>query len=42
MSTFTAVGPALDLDGPLPVAPEYRLLAAPEPEVVVEETTTGL
>ena len=29
MSTFTAVGPALDLDGPLPVAPEYRLLAAP-------------
>jgi hypothetical protein len=29
MSTFTAVGPALNLDGPLPVAPEYRLLAAP-------------
>jgi len=26
MSTFTAVGPALDLDGPLPVAPEYSLL----------------
>ena len=24
-----AVGPALDIDGPLPVAPEYRLLAAP-------------
>lgn len=29
MSTFTAVGPALDLDGPLPVAPEYTLLNAP-------------
>jgi hypothetical protein len=29
MSTFTAIGPALDLDGPLPVAPEYRLLAMP-------------
>jgi hypothetical protein len=26
MSTFTAVGPALDLDGPLPVAPEHALL----------------
>jgi hypothetical protein len=26
MSTFTAVGPALDLDGPLPVAPEHSLL----------------
>src|SRR6185436_1440076 len=26
MSTFTAVGPALNLDGPLPVAPEYSLL----------------
>jgi len=26
MSTFTAVGPALSLDGPLPVAPEYSLL----------------
>lgn len=26
MSTITAVGPALDLDGPLPVAPEYSLL----------------
>lgn len=29
MSTFTAVGPALDLDGPLPVAPEYSLLKMP-------------
>jgi len=29
MSTFVAIGPALDLDGPLPVAPEYRLLSAP-------------
>ena len=29
MSTFTAIGPALNLDGPLPVAPEYRLLALP-------------
>lgn len=26
MTTFTAVGPALDLDGPLPVAPEHGLL----------------
>ena len=26
MSTFTAVGPALNLDGPLPVEPEYSLL----------------
>jgi hypothetical protein len=26
MSEFTAVGPALDLDGPLPVAPEHSLL----------------
>jgi len=29
MSTFTAVGPALNLDGPLPVAPRYGLLNAP-------------
>jgi len=29
MSTFTAVGPALDIDGPLPSPPEYRLLALP-------------
>lgn len=29
MSEFTAVGPALDLDGPLPVAPEYGLLSVP-------------
>lgn len=29
MSTFTAIGPALNLDGPLPLAPEYRLLALP-------------
>lgn len=27
--SVTAVGPALNLDGPLPLAPEYRLLAAP-------------
>ena len=27
--SVTAVGPALDLDGPLPVAPEYRLLSVP-------------
>ena len=26
MSTITAIGPALDLDGPLPVAPEHSLL----------------
>lgn len=26
MSTITAVGPALNLDGPLPVAPEYSLV----------------
>src|SRR6187455_234677 len=26
MSEFTAVGPALNLDGPLPVEPEYSLL----------------
>lgn len=29
MSTFTAIGPALNLDGPLPVAPRHRLLALP-------------
>lgn len=29
MSTFTAVGPALDLDGPLPVAPKHGLLTIP-------------
>lgn len=35
MSTFTAVGPALDLDGPLPVAPEHSLLETriPAPHV---------
>src|SRR6185369_15894609 len=27
--SITAVGPALDLDGPLPVAPEYSLLDIP-------------
>jgi hypothetical protein len=42
MSTFTAVGPALDLDGPVPAAFPYRLLAAPEPEVVVEERNRPL
>ena len=26
MSTFTAIGPALDLDGPLPIEPEHSLL----------------
>lgn len=34
MSTFTAVGPALSLDGPLPVAPPHALL---EVEGVVRE-----
>jgi hypothetical protein len=34
MSTFTAVGPALDIDGPLPVAPPHSLL---ETEGVVRE-----
>jgi len=29
MSTFTGIGPALDLDGPLPVVPPYSLLEAP-------------
>jgi hypothetical protein len=29
MSTFTAIGPALDLNGPPPVAPEHRLLSVP-------------
>lgn len=29
MSEFTAVGPARNLDGPLPVAPPYRLLSLP-------------
>jgi len=29
MSTFTAIGPALNIDGPLPVAPQYRLLSVP-------------
>jgi hypothetical protein len=43
MATFTAVGPALDLDGPLPVAPRYRLLAADgTPEVVVQERSRPL
>ena len=36
MSTFTGVGPALDLDGPLPVAPKHRLLSVPR--VLVEES----
>lgn len=29
MSTFTAIGPALNIDGPLPRPPKYRLLALP-------------
>lgn len=29
MSTFTAIGPALNLDGPLPRAPLYTLLSVP-------------
>ena len=29
MSTFTAIGPALELDGPLPVAPKHGLLTVP-------------
>src|SRR6266496_2655294 len=35
MSTFTAVGPRLDLDGPRPVAPPHSLLNTPG--VVVTE-----
>lgn len=38
MSTFTAVGPALDLDGPLPVAPPHSLLLTEG--VVVERDAT--
>ena len=38
MSTFTAVGPALDLDGPLPVAPPHSLLKTDG--VVVSEDAT--
>lgn len=38
MSTFTAVGPALDLDGPLPVAPPHSLLTVEG--VVVERDAT--
>ena len=41
MSTFTAVGPALDLDGPLPVAPRHSLLAT-EGVVVSEDATRVL
>lgn len=41
MSTFTAVGPALDVDGPLPVAPKHRLLAT-EGVVVSEDATRVL
>lgn len=37
MSTFTAVGPALDLDGPLPRAPEYSLLNMPGVRVQVDD-----
>ena len=37
MSTFTAVGVRLDLDGPRPVAPPHSLLATPG--VVVAEDT---
>lgn len=29
MSTFTAIGPALDIDGPLPTRPDYGLLSIP-------------
>lgn len=38
MSTITAVGPAVALDGPLPVRPPYSLLNTPG--VVVEEDAT--
>lgn len=38
MSTFTAVGPALDLEAPLPVAPRHSLLETPG--VVVERDAT--
>src|SRR3990172_7588397 len=35
MSEITAVGPALDINGPLPVAPPYSLLSVPD--VLVED-----
>lgn len=38
MSTFTAIGPAFDLDGPLPVAPRHSLLNVAG--VVVERDAT--
>lgn len=38
MSTFTAVGPALSIDGPLPVPPPHSLLQVPG--VVVERDAT--
>ena len=41
MSEFTAVGPALDLDGPPPVAPRHPLLAT-EGVVVTEDATRVL
>ncbi len=37
MSTFTAVGPRLDLDGPAPIAPPHSLLKTPG--VVVDQDT---
>lgn len=39
MTTFTAVGPRLDLDGPRPVAPTHALTQTPG--VVVAEDDTG-
>ena len=38
MSTITAIGPALAIDGPLPSAPRYRLLSIPG---VVQTTGEG-
>jgi hypothetical protein len=38
MSTFTAVGPALGIDGPLPVAPPQSLLNTPD--IVVSQDAT--
>ena len=38
MSTFTGVGPAQSLDGPLPVAPEYGLLTVPGVRVELDSS----
>ena len=38
MSEFTAVGPALNIDGPLPVAPPQSLLRTPQVQVTEDAT----